>query len=109
MRGGVRVCAVCVCERAGFRDDERNRIYASGRENSLVKGFPRLCVFVAPLTLQRFALGSAGSAPGSGTSLALGPDRDGAYASAVTALPGTRGGEGGGGSSSSSSEQPVGS
>jgi len=87
-----------------------NRIYTSGRENSLRKGFPRLRVFVAPLTFRRFALGSAGSAPGSGTSLALDPDRDGASASAVTALPGTRAGEGGGGaSSSSSSEQPVGS
>jgi len=37
-------------------------IYTSGRENSLRKGFPRLRVFVAPLTFRRFALGSTGSA-----------------------------------------------
>jgi len=85
-------------------------IYTSGRENSLCKGFPRLRVFVAPLTFRRFALGSAGSAPGSGSSLALDADRDGASAFAVATLSGTRGGEGGGGaSSSSSSELPVGS
>jgi len=84
-------------------------IYTSGRENSLRKGFPRLRVFVAPLTFRRFALGSTGSAPGSGTSLALDPDRDGSSAFAVAVLSGTRGGEGGGASSSSSSEDPVGS
>ena len=65
-------------------------------ENSLRKGFPRLRVFVEPLTFRRFALGSAGSGPASVTALALDPDRDGASASAVAALPGVRGGEGGG-------------
>jgi len=105
----VCVCAVCMCERAGFRNDERNRIYTSGRENSLLKGFPRLRVFVAPLTFRRFALGSAEAAPGSGTSLALDPDREGASGSVAATLSGTRGGEGGGASSSSSSEDPVGS
>ena len=83
-------------------------IYTSGRENSLRKGFPRLRVFAVPLTFRRFALGSAGSGSGSVTALALNPGRDGASASAVAALPGTRGGEGGGASSSSSSEHPVG-
>jgi len=85
-------------------------IYTSGRENSLLKGFPRLRVFVAPLTFRRFALGSAGSAPGPGTSLALDPNREGASTSAVATLSGMRGGNGGGrASSSSSSEHPVGS
>jgi len=108
---GVRVCCVCACanELVSVTMNE-NRIYTSGRENSLRKGFPRLRVFVAPLTLRRFALGSAGSAPGSGSSLALDPDREGASASVAAALSGTRGGEGRGrASSSSSSEDPVGS
>jgi len=96
-----------MCERVDFRNEERNRIYTSGRENCLCKGFPRICVFVIPLTLRRFTLGSAGSGPASVTALALDSDREGT--SAVAALPDTRGGEGGGASLSSSSEQPMGS
>jgi len=103
-------CAYVLCGCANgvdFRNDERNRIYTPGRENSLRKGFPRICVFVIPLTFRRFALSSAGSSSASVTALALDSDREGT--SAVAALPDTRGGGGGGGaSSSSSSEGPVG-
>jgi len=89
---------------------KENRIYTSRRENSLRKGFPRLRVFVAPLTFRRFALGSAGSGTAPGTALVFDPDRDGASAPALAAaaLPGMQRG-GGGASSSSSPEQPVGS
>jgi len=72
MRACVRVCAVC--GRAGSVTNRlTNRIYTSGRENSLRKGFPLLRVFVAPLTFRRFLLGSAGSGSFSGTVLALNP------------------------------------
>ena len=79
------VCVCAVCERL------KNRIYTSGHENSLCKGFPRLRVFVAHLTFRRFALGSVSSGSGSGTALALDADRDGvsASASAVAWLPST--------------------
>ena len=103
------MCRLCVCaNKLVSVAMNENRIYTSGRENSLCKGFPRLRVFVAPLTFRRFALGSTGSGSASVTAFALDPDQEGASASAVVALPGARGGEGGGGASpSSSSEQPV--
>jgi len=97
MRGGGCVLCACANELVSVTMNKK-RIYTSGRENSHRRGFPQLRVFVAPLTFRRFALGSAGSAPGSGTSLSLDPDRDGAFAFAVAARSGTRGGEGGGAS-----------
>jgi hypothetical protein len=77
------VC-VCVCCSANVLVSITNRIYTSGRENSLRKGVPLLRVFLAPLTFRHLALGSAGSGSGSFsvTSLALDTDRDGASASA---------------------------
>jgi len=99
-------CVVCGCAN-GLISVMMNEIESIPRDaKTAFKGFPRICVFVIPLTFRRFALGSAGSGSASVTALALDPDREGT--SAVAALRDTRGGEGGA-SSSSSSEEPVGS